>query len=1020
VLSRQRLESIILRRTSTSDFAGAAPAADAGVGAAEASAPAVRRRLGRRYKILIAILPGIIVVLAGRYELKTSALQSRIYSWYASGVSYALGPGQSPEIAFPQNGPFDRTRGYTDIPHFVERLGSAGFRVSEQARVSSRFLQLMKWGIYPPYKEPAGAGLSIRAGDGQLLYQPDSGRRLFGGFDDIPPVIIKSLLFMENRELEFATSPTANPAIEWDRLGWAGILYAGRKVGLPLPVEGGSTLAVQLEKYRHSPQGRTVSASDKFRQIVGASLKVYQSGSQTIDERHDIILSYLDTVPLAGQVGYGEVHGLGEGLYAWFGLDLKNVLSTLSSESIDEQASGLKPVLALLCSVRAPSYYLVTNRSALQARVENFIRLMERESVLDSALAAKLRQTPTTFVDRAPQPPKQPFIERKPIDATRVYLQQVLGVPGLYDLDRLHLEVDTPIDAKLQDQILKLLANLHDPDFVEKNGLRAERLLQTGDPRNVVYSMTLFERTPEGNLLRAQADTLDKPFNLNTGMKMELGSTAKLRTMAHYLGIVASLYHEMNASSSPQSRPRDPITTWAAETLRQNPGVTLDAFLGLALDRKYSASPGEVFFTGGGAHVFNNFDSKDDGQFLPLRDAFRRSTNLVFIRLMRDLVRYHQARLPYDPDAVMNEDENPQRRKLLDEAADAESTQILYRAFRSFRGLSEDEIVARVLGSRSKSDRQLSMLFFAWNPKATAEDLRQWLEPRAGTTSPAQAEKLLRSYDPARLNLLDYGYLLSRHPLEVWCAGEMHNNPHITWSELLSKSAEARQVVSNWLFKVKNRRPQDIRLRIRIEEDAFERMTPEWQKLGFPFEKLVPSLATAIGSSSDRPIALAELVGIILNDGYRRPTLRATRLRIAAGTPYETVLEPMSERETRVMEPEVAHTLRDLLATVVEGGTAQRLAGAFVLPGGQRVVAGGKTGSGDNRYNPSPSGGPFNRTATFVFYVGDRYFGVVTAYVDGRAANQYRFTSALPVTIVKMLAQPITLRLAEANTPQHK
>ena len=71
------------------------------------------------------------------------------------------------------------------------------------------------------------------------------------------------------------------------------------------------------------------------------------------------------------------------------------------------------------------------------------------------------------------------------------------------------------------------------------------------------------------------------------------------------------------------------------------------------MERTYSASPQEAFFTGGGLHAFNNFDSKDNGRTMSIREATWRSTNLVFIRLMRDLVRFHQARLPYDADAVL-------------------------------------------------------------------------------------------------------------------------------------------------------------------------------------------------------------------------------------------------------------------------------------------------------------------------------------------------------------------------------
>jgi hypothetical protein len=57
-----------------------------------------------------------------------------------------------------------------------------------------------------------------------------------------------------------------------------------------------------------------------------------------------------------------------------------------------------------------------------------------------------------------------------------------------------------------------------------------------------------------------------------------------------------------------------------------------------------------------------------------------------------------------------------------------------------------------------------------------------------------------------------------------------------------------------------------------------------------------------------------------------------------------------------------------------------------------------------------------NRTATFVFYIDDRYYGVVTAYVQGREAEHYKFTSALPVTILKLLAPAIVEHLATKAT----
>jgi hypothetical protein len=53
-----------------------------------------------------------------------------------------------------------------------------------------------------------------------------------------------------------------------------------------------------------------------------------------------------------------------------------------------------------------------------------------------------------------------------------------------------------------------------------------------------------------------------------------------------------------------------------------------------------------------------------------------------------------------------------------------------------------------------------------------------------------------------------------------------------------------------------------------------------------------------------------------------------------------------------------------------------------------------------------------SRTAAFVFYIGDRYFGIITASVAGKAAGQYQFTSALPLTVLRLLSPEINARVA--------
>jgi membrane peptidoglycan carboxypeptidase len=195
-----------------------------------------------------------------------------------------------------------------------------------------------------------------------------------------------------------------------------------------------------------------------------------------------------------------------------------------------------------------------------------------------------------------------------------------------------------------------------------------------------------------------------------------------------------------------------------------------------------------------------------------------------------------------------------------------------------------------------------------------------------------------------------------------------------------------------------------------LEIEAFLDIHQRWQAVGYPFDHLVPSLATAIGSSGDRPAALAELVGTILNDGIREPTLRIDSLHFAADTPYETRLVNNPDKGKRVMPSEVATALRGALSQVVDAGTAKRVSGSFKLADGTPLAMGGKTGTGDNRIEAIGAGGrvlsskSINRTATFVFYIGDRHFGTLTAFVPGSGAQNFTFTSALPVQVLKGMA----------------
>ena len=522
---------------------------------------------------------------------------------------------------------------------------------------------------------------------------------------------------------------------------------------------------------------------------------------------------------------------------------------------------------------------------------------------------------------------------------------------------------------------------------------------------------------------------------------MALGSTAKLRTMVHYLEIMEGLHKDYamldsDAIANYEKQARDPLTRWACETLRENPGAPVDSFLTWSLDRTYSGSPYEVFFTGGGQHSFVNFDPADNHRKLSIRDAAARSTNLVFVRLMRDIERYHEARLPYDADRVLSGADSLTRARMMNEIADDESRGALSRAYRAYRGLSPEETVARLLGTKGHSPRHLAIAYMAWHPgagadsvhlAATSDSLGAWLARFGAATDPQETPAtLLSRYGGPWLGLEDYAYLLDKHPLELWCAGALLRDPKLSWEDVFARSADARTLSSAWLFRTRNRHAQDLRLRTRIERDAFEHMTPYWTRLGFPFRYLVPSYATAIGSSADRPAALASLVGLLVNDGVDRGSENIRRLVFAPGTPYHTAMETNPPRERRLLSASIARAARSVLTGVVENGTARRVKGIFRAPDGTPIPVGGKTGTGDNRYETFARGGRvtssqvLSRTAAFTFFIGDRYYGVVTASVFGREAGQYEFTSALPLRVLELMAPSLTRRWnAPADAAQY-
>ncbi|MFU8806853.1 MAG: penicillin-binding transpeptidase domain-containing protein, partial [Bradymonadaceae bacterium] len=189
-----------------------------------------------------------------------------------------------------------------------------------------------------------------------------------------------------------------------------------------------------------------------------------------------------------------------------------------------------------------------------------------------------------------------------------------------------------------------------------------------------------------------------------------------------------------------------------------------------------------------------------------------------------------------------------------------------------------------------------------------------------------------------------------------------------------------------------------------------------------PFDKLVPSYATALGSSADRPSALAELVGIVLSEGRRLPLVRFEALHFAEGTPFEVRHEYGGNAGREVLSPEVARVVRRAMEAVVSHGTGRPLRAGLVSSDGQGLKIAGKTGTADHRFHFYDRRGRItgsravNRTATWVFSVGDCHFGTIVAFVPDEKADDHTFMSALAVRILRVLEPAIAPLLEDAGT----
>ena len=951
------------------------------------------------------------------YEITTSRGEALYLKKTAAGLTFSVAPGPSGRIRFPRFGPYDRRLGYTDIPRFVKRLRKNGFIIKRQAVISSQAARIFDKGYTIPYPEKQRAGITVVDRQGRALYKAAFPSPVYAAFDSIPKPAVDALLAIEDKNLLDTLHSYRNPAIDWGRLVRAAGSFGASKLGIKTRMQGGSTLATQMEKYRHSPGGRTTGPLEKLRQWVCASLRVYKAGENTVAARKEIALQYINTAPLGAYPGHGEVAGLGEGLGLWYGADFDSVNNALKNRAASPlmRARSLRMVLGMLLAHKRPEFYLVSDTAALGKKTDDYLRILRArgeisESLCTSALSAHVAIKSPLSATESPQGPADPLPPVKTANMVLDPLMGLLAVHGKYELTRLDCTVKSTLDSAATSRVVGFFGRLkNDGAFLDSLRLRGRHMLDIGNQADVVYGLGLFEKKDGANLTRISADSYGAPLNFNDGVRLDLGSAAKLRTLITYLEAVEELHGRLSMLKKNELftfTAVDPLSRWARAYYACAEDTGLGAMLDSSLNRRYSASPAEGFFTGGGLHRFENFNHDDNDRVVSIREAFTYSINLVFIRIMRDIVDYYIAMDSQGSPITQTDGMGKTRwESYLNRFVNHESEMFLSDFYRQLKNVPPFAMADTLASEIKPSLGRLAVIYSFVDKDPTVDGLKVFLLRRGiSDTSNKTVENLLaRSKE---YGLSDRGYIAKIHPLKLFTARYFAQNPSRTLGDLKRASRPYQHEAYRWIFTQNRLGFQRSRVRIMLEIDAFDHILKSWKKQGYPFNELTPSYATAIGASGDRPTSLAELAGIIQNEGVKLPTRQIEELEFGANTPYETVLENSGAPNKRVLSIEVAQMVRGCMTNVVKSGTAIQAARAF----DSLITVAGKTGTGDHRrrfFGPHgiQTGEAFvDRAACFVFLIGDPFFGTITVAVLGPDSKNFDFTSSYPVRLFTCLA----------------
>src|SRR3546814_3680404 len=115
---------------------------------------------------------------------------------------------------------------------------------------------------------------------------------------------------------------------------------------------------------------------------------------------------------------------------------------------------------------------------------------------------------------------------------------------------------------------------------------------------------------------------------------------------------------------------------------------------------------------------------------MSVAEALRHSVNLVFVRLMRDIVSYHVAQVVAS-DGNPLASGSPLRQDYLSRFADREGREFLYGFYGRYRQLDSDQILATLAERVRQPTASLAVTFRTLRPEAGIEEVAAFLRGSA-------------------------------------------------------------------------------------------------------------------------------------------------------------------------------------------------------------------------------------------------------------------------------------------------